>query len=47
MAGYAPISASDLLNVGGGANPPYRQAQMKKPGAVSRPGTIREFQFHE
>jgi hypothetical protein len=35
------------VNVRGGATPPYRQAQTKKPGAVSRPGTIREFQFHE
>ena len=23
MVGYAPISASDLLNVGGGANPSF------------------------
>jgi hypothetical protein len=28
-------------------NPPYGQARTKKPGAVSRPGMVREFQFHE
>jgi hypothetical protein len=27
--------------------PPYGQTRNKKPGAVSRPGTLREFQFHE
>jgi hypothetical protein len=27
--------------------PPYGQARNEKPGAVSRPGVVHEFKFHE
>jgi hypothetical protein len=49
MVGYAPLGAADLLESSGAAltHPTGAAAPTKKPGAVSRPGAIRQFQFRE
>jgi hypothetical protein len=49
MVGYAPLGAADLREPSGAAltHPTGAAAPTKKPGAVSRPGAIRQFQFRE
>jgi hypothetical protein len=48
MVGYALLGAADLRErIRAALTHPTVAPQMKKPGAVSRPGTAREFQFHE
>jgi hypothetical protein len=49
MVGYAPLGTADLRERNRAAltHPTEAGAANKKPGAVSRPGTALEFQFHE
>jgi hypothetical protein len=45
--GYAPRGAEAAAALSPALTHPTAQGARKKPGAVSRPGTLREFQFPE